>query len=369
MGIKLAFITGARSEYGLAKALLKEMQSDSRIDLKIIVNGMHLLKKYGETIHEILDDGFSIEETIATYTEEGQSKAKEFSNSIAMLSESISRVNPDVALIIGDRLEAYAAALACHFAGVPIVHSGGGHLTRGAVDDTYRFNITNLATVHLTTCVSAYNRLVKVPLVDQNDVYLIGSVGVDAIVNFLKNPVPVYKFIPGLKGRKFALVTYHPVTKVCEPVPLLIKETVEYLTQHGINVLITYPNNDRGSRALIDMISMCRESDGVFVAESLGAQGYYAALNDCCFVVGNSSSGLSEAPYFRKKILNVGARQEGRDKDVGVIDVPADGQSLRLALEKASLDASLDIQCNNLFGDGSSVSRAIKVICERFSAS
>lgn len=364
MALKLAFLTGTRAEYGLAKAFLRALHADPRFELEIIPNGMHLLKKYGTTVNEIRADGFPISVMVETYSEEGGPKAVEFSRTVECMSRVIRGRRLDAVFLIGDRIEAYASALAAHFAGIPIIHSGGGHLTHGAVDNIYRYNISNLADLHFATSRNAYERLCSCPLVDNTSVHFVGSVAVDAIEAFKINPKPASDIKVGLEAGQYALMTFHPVTAVSEPIEEIMQAAIDTIISLGLAVLVTYPNNDVGSEAILGVIEANRARAGVFVVPSLGADRYYAAMHDCRFVVGNSSSGLSEAPYFHKPVLNVGVRQDGRDKDAGVLDVLATPDAVGEALVQGFEKNWEPVPCNQLYGTGNSVGKGLEIILE-----
>lgn len=366
MALKLAFLTGARSEYGLAKALLRALQADKRFKLEIIPNGMHLLNKYGSTVNEIYADCFDVGEIVNTYSEEGEAKVVEFCRTVKLMKAALDRRRPDVVLVIGDRIEAYAAALAAHFSSIPIVHSGGGHITLGAVDNIYRYNISNLASLHFATSQGAYKMLCSCPNIDSSSVHFIGSVAVDEIMSFKSRPKSISKYVTALKARQFALMTFHSTTAKDEPIPSVMQTAINVILRRGISILLTYPNNDTGSDQILDVIEANRTRSGVFIMASLGAYGYYAALNDCLFVIGNSSSALSEAPYFNIQVINVGSRQEGREMDIGVINVDAKPDAIKSALEKGFSNGWSSVPCNYLYGRGNSSSKACDLIASFF---
>ena len=366
MALKLAFLTGSRSEYGLAKALLRGLQADSRFALEVIPNGLHLLNKFGLTINEIRSDGFYIRESVNTYSETGDPKYLEFSRTLERMSVALEKFPPDVVFVIGDRIESYASALAAHFIGIPVVHSGGGHITQGAVDNIYRYNISNIASLHFATSRMAYERLSSCPGVNISNAHFIGSVGVDAINYFKRSPIPISEFVPALRGANFVLMTFHPVTSAVEPISELMQHSIDIILENNNSVLITYPNNDEGCESIFNVIDRNRQRAGVHIVKSLGAKGYYSALSDCRFVIGNSSSGVSEAPYFEKAVLNIGSRQAGRDKDVGVTDVEPNLEEVRKAIEHGFKDGWPAVMCSNLYGNGHSVDLARDIIFQQF---
>lgn len=352
---KLAFLTGARSDYGPVRGLLKALQEDPRIRFSAIVHSLHLEERYGTTVDEIVNDGVPVEHTVQTLKEHGGLKTREFTHTIEALYKAIRECSPDAALIVGDRLEAYGAALAVHFAGLPIVHGGGGHLTAGAVDNVYRYNITNLAALHLVTSRGAHEQVRRCPLVKTSSVHFTGSPTVDEIMAFQAHPVSVRELVPELPVGRFALMTFHPVTVGTEPTAELMQAAIDYILNHDFDILITYPNNDDGAETIWQVVESSRERPGVHVVGHLGVRGYYAALQECAFVVGNSSSGIIEAPYFHKPVINVGARQEGRDKDVGVYDIEPEEGALLASLERGFGSGWPKVSCHQLYGDGSAV--------------
>jgi UDP-hydrolysing UDP-N-acetyl-D-glucosamine 2-epimerase len=361
--IKVGFLTGARSEYGVAKPLLLEFLADSDISLKIFVSGMHLLEKYGYTVSEIESDGFQVAEKIETYNKSCE-KALQFSNSVGNIFKALQKHDLDIVFIIGDRIEAYSATLAAHFLSIPVAHFGGGTLTEGAVDNYYRYNISNLAALHFTTSKNNYSRLLDCILLNNRDVHFTGSLAVDNILKHISLPTGKSKSQYTPNNAQYAVITFHPVTLKSENIPDLLKVSVEVILRNGCDVIITYPNNDSGSDEIIRVIEQFREYNdpriGIF--KNLGADAYHKAIQGCLFIVGNSSSGVIEAPYFRKIVLNVGDRQKGRDKDKAVYDVAADSVVLGDAIEAGFKTGWNAPVCNEIYGSGGSAKKIVKII-------
>ena len=366
MAISLGFVTGARSDYGLTRKLLSELSNDSDFEVYIYVTGLHLLNKYGYTINEIMGDGHNIKKAISTYTEDGRNKVYEFTTTVDKVYRALSNENLDAVYIVGDRIEAYASALAAHFLGIPIVHYAGGQITKGAVDNIYRYNISNLASIHLTTCKSAFERLRNNYPIESENVYLVGSTAVDAIFEYKKNPQPISEVFPVLKQGNFALMTFQPVTKSEEPIAALMDSSIKKILKYKVKVLVTYPNNDTGSEEIIKIIQRHQKNDNVIVSKSLGAAGYYTTLDNCSFVIGNSSSGIVEAPYFSKPVLNIGTRQEGRDKDVCVNDIEPQGKQVEQAIENGFKKEWPQCSCNHIYGTGNSIKKIKKILVANF---
>ncbi|MCS4049226.1 UDP-N-acetylglucosamine 2-epimerase [Salinibacter ruber] len=368
MELSIAFLTGARSEYSLAKDFLFALESDEDFELAVVPNGMHLLESYGMTVNEIREDGFYIFEEVPTYADGNLTKSEELSRTVRMMRNTLSRLSPDAVFIIGDRIEAYGSALAAHFADIPIIHSGGGHLTPGAVDNIYRYNISNLSDLHFVTSRGAYERLIKCALVESKNVHFVGSVAVDQIKRFKEKPKEVDQFVPGLEENSFALMTFHPVTSADEDITDVMKASIEEILNYDTKVLLTYPNNDKGSGEIMSVIDCFRIKEDVFAEPHLGAEGYYAALDDCLFAIGNSSSGIMEAPYFHKPVIDIGSRQEGRAKDDPIVSIPSTPKQVRSAIKKGFSEGWPEKNCSHLYGKGNSVMKVIKNIKNYFSS-
>lgn len=365
--MKLAFFTGARSEYGIIRKLVLSVIEDNFFDVSIIVSGLHLLKEYGYTVTEIEKDNMPISFKISIYNENKKPDYCDFSSAINKFSTHLNEVQYDAVFVVGDRFEAYAFALAAHFTNTPIIHSGGGTITQGAMDNIYRYNITNLSTYHFATSEGNFKRLLSIPIINKENTYFTGSVAIDSITDFLsKRHNSIEDAIPGIKRDKYVLITFHSVTNSFEPTDLLLKFSVDLIIENGHQVLITFPNNDPGADKIIDVIESFINIPNVFVVKSLGALDYYKAMFDCKFLLGNSSSGIIEAAYFNKFVINVGARQEGREKDANVIDVDPDfiqlEKSIVLLLEKDLYKP----KNNKIYGDGNSILKIIKILKNKF---
>lgn len=366
MKIKIAFFTGARSDYGVTKKLIKRLNDDEIFDVKIFVSGMHLLKKYGNTFEEITNDGFSIHKKINTYQEIAKDKRNEFSETINKVYEIVKNEELDVGYIVGDRIEAYGVALALHFLNIPIIHYAGGQITKGAVDNIYRYNISNLAYLHFATIKTAYQRLINLPTVDPNKVYFTGSTAIDRIKDFLIKPTNINNLIEELTENNYVLMTFHPVTNSNENIALLMEYSIIKLLSLNLKVLITYPNNDVGVEKIIEVINKFSDNNRVIIKKNLGAEGYYSAIYNSKFVIGNSSSGVIEVPYFNKISINVGNRQEGRDTDSNVWNCKTDKTNLDSIFEKGKLIKWKSSRTEGLYGEGNSCEIISNIIRKDF---
>jgi UDP-hydrolysing UDP-N-acetyl-D-glucosamine 2-epimerase len=353
----IGFFTGARSDYGIMKRLIAAVANSQQYDYSLYVSGLHLLKNFGYTVDEIKNDGFDIKAAIQVYQEDTEPGQQEFTTLISKLATLLENEKPDVMFILGDRSEAYAAAIACHFAGVKIIHSGGGTLTKGAVDNIYRYNISNLSDIIFATSKGSYERLFKAPILSEKELIFTGSLAIDAIKKFQVDPKPIVDFVPEIASKAYILMTFHPVTRSGEAIEEAMNDSIKAIIEKGGTVLVTYPNNDPGYPNILEVIEKWSGHEQVVVRKNLGAQGYYAALNACSFVIGNSSSGLMEAPYFNKPVINIGSRQQGREYDENITNVECNSLAIRSVIDLGYEEGWPETKCQQIYGKGHALER------------
>lgn len=367
--IKIGFITGARSEYGIMKGVIRELNSDDAFDVWIVATGMHYQQKYGYTINEIRKDNLAPVIDAPCYVEEERAKEKDFIFLIDILYNVFQKNPFDVVYIIGDRLEAYGAALAAHFLKIPVAHFAGGQLTDGAVDNIYRYNISNIASIHFVTNTFAKQRLLQCPIIDRNKVYHVGSSAIDAIEEYLKQPRNADVIDRRLSRENYALMTFHSETKGAKTkntIPEVMDTAITIIIERGLKLLITYPNNDDGSEDIIGVINKWKDNPNVVVRKSLGSEYYYTAVDNALFVIGNSSSGIIEIPYFQKYTINIGERQAGRKAPASVISLPDDNEQVTDALEKLLDSPICKLQQEYIYGRGDSIKQIHELLLANF---
>ena len=363
--IKIGFITGARSEYGIMKRVIRELVADKAFEVTIVATGMHYLHRYGDTINEIRSDALAPIIDAPCYVEEERDKEKDFVLLIDTLYNVLKEHPFDVVYIIGDRLEAYGAALAAHFQKIPVAHFAGGQLTNGAVDNIYRYNISNLATLHFVTNTFAKQRLLQCPIIDGDNVYHVGSSAIDSIKEYLKHPKEASEIDERLKRGNYALMTFHSETKgvvAKNSIPEVMDIAISTILNGGVKLLITYPNNDDGSEAIIKVIEKWQSNPDVVVRKNLGSEYYYTAVDNALFIIGNSSSGIIEIPYFQKYTVNIGERQAGRNAPASVISLPDDCGQVEVALNKLLDNPICKLQQEYIYGRGDSVEQIHSVL-------
>lgn len=360
--MQIGFLTGARSEYGVMRQLIQRVSADSFFSPVIYATGMHFQQKYGMTINELKADGFAPIVEMPCYTEEQRDKNEDFVALINAITVGLTNNRPDLLYVIGDRLEAYAGALSAHFLNIPLAHFAGGQITKGAVDNIYRYNISNLSTIHFVTNKYAYERLQRVPIIDNNNVHLVGSSAVDNIYKYLQAPRNLTDLDYRLERGTFALMTFHSQTIGDFDVPGAMELSIKTILDAGKKVLITYPNNDNGSDVILEVINNWRSNESVIIVPNLGANNYYSAIYNCLFVIGNSSSGVIEVPYFDKFTINVGQRQSGRNAPKSVINTESDLRLLKTSIEDIILDRISIPKQEYIYGTGNSIDKIIEII-------
>jgi len=314
---KICVVTGSRAEYGLLYWLMKEILDDSALELQLIVTGMHLSPEFGLTWKQIERDGFiidrKVEMLLSSDTPVGISKS--IGLGIIGFADVLECLQPDLLVVLGDRFEIFAACQAAMTHRIPIAHIHGGEITAGAVDDAIRHAITKMSHLHFTATESYRRRVIQ--LGEQPPrVFNVGAPGLDNILRLQLLDKPQLEQAIGFKlGKRNLLVTFHPVTLENATAATQFGNLLKALDSFDDSrIIFTLPNADADGRVIIGMIEQYRQRFPERIASfvSLGALRYLSALKYMDAVVGNSSSGLIEAPAFKIGTINIGDRQKGR---------------------------------------------------------
>lgn len=365
--LTLVVVTGTRADYGLLQPVIALAVKAKRFDVRVVATGMHLSPEFGLTYRQIESDGFTVadkvEMLLSSDTPVGIAKA--IGLGTLGFAECFQRLQPDLLLIPGDRFEMLAAATAALPRRVPIAHLGGGDTTEGAIDEAIRHAITKMAHLHFVTNEAAARRVRQLGE-DPKRIHLVGNPALDQIATLELMDRAAFEEAVGLKLReKNLLVTYHPVTLDDTPSAMAFSEVLSALDALGpeVGLIFTKPNADTHGRVLIGMIDAFVHGHPNAVAHvSMGQRLYYSAMKHVNLVVGNSSSGLLEAPSFKIPTVNVGDRQRGRMRGDSVIDAPAEAALVGEAIRKA---LAMDVSAvKNPYGDGKSAERIVKVLRE-----
>jgi UDP-hydrolysing UDP-N-acetyl-D-glucosamine 2-epimerase len=366
---RIGLFTATRAEYGLLKPVLRALDASSSLEPHLIVSGAHLSAAHGLTRREIEADGRAIaaEVPMPLRSDEPVDIAADMAAVVAGAAEAYRRLALDAVLLLGDRTEALAAAVAAVPLALPIVHLEGGHVTTGAIDDSIRHAITKLAALHFTAAGPYRRRLLQLGEAPER-VFAVGSTAIDnlrALQRWSRDDLAADIGLDLSPG--FILATFHPETLSALSAEAQADAFLAGLTDVGDRrIVFTMPNADAGSttiRKAIQAFVSARPREAI-ACESLGAERYLSAVALAEAVVGNSSSGVIEAPALRTPSVNIGDRQGGRLRPPGVIDCPADAAAIRAALARA-LEPGFRAALRDApppFGDGHAAERIVAVL-------
>ena len=337
---KVCVITGTRAEYGLLKPLMTGIENEADMELQLVVTGMHLSPEFGLTYKEIEQDGFSIAECnemlLSSDTPCGITK----STGLGMIgfAEIFTRIRPDMVVVLGDRYEVLAAAVAALIHRIPIAHICGGELTQGAVDDAIRHSVTKMSTLHFTSTEEYRNRVIQLGE-EPERVFWVGAPGIENIkTQKLLEREELAESIGFPLDGPYVVVTFHPVTLEKNTAERQIENLLTALTYFNeYRIIFTKANSDTDGRIINKRIDeyVCQNRSRALAVTSLGMVRYLSALRYCEMVIGNSSSGILEAPSFKIPTVNIGDRQLGRVRAKSVIDCENDVDSIITAIEQA----------------------------------
>ena len=364
---QIAVITGTRAEYGILKPVLEKIQNSSQLNLHLVVTGMHLSPDYGFTVREIEKDGFPIAARVEMLLSSDTTAAmgKSLGIGITGLTQELERIHPDVVMVLGDRIEAFAGALAGLFCGAVVAHIHGGEITQGGMDEYMRHAITKLSHIHFPATPKSLERILAFGE-NPDFVYCAGTPGLDAIHTF---PEYTHQELSDRLGLplpdRFILMVQHPISTHPETAALEITETLTVLEDANIPVLLGYPNADAGSREMIKVIKSFEKKEWLTTFVNVPRDLFCSLLKRCIALVGNSSSGMIDAPAYGVPVINIGERQQGRERGCNVIDVLPQRESIREALVKVLTDTDFIDQAQNTdnpYGDGHASARICKTL-------
>jgi UDP-N-acetylglucosamine 2-epimerase (non-hydrolysing)/GDP/UDP-N,N'-diacetylbacillosamine 2-epimerase (hydrolysing) len=360
-------ITGTRADYGLMRPIYQALSSSASIRLELAVTGMHLAAPFAASLQEIERDDYCprhIVDDAASPSGSRLAMARRLGTWTSRLAELMASLSPDVVLVQGDRGEMLAAAAAAAHLDIAVVHMSGGDVS-GSIDDSIRKAITSFAHVHLTTCAQSSARVIAMGEAPAR-VFEVGEPALDVIRTL--DPVPRAVLARDLRldpDAPFLLATQHPVTNEADRAGAQVRATLEALARKGIQTVFTYPNTDAGYEAIVAVLEAWRGHAFLRVVEHLGSAVYLSLMRHAAAVVGNSSSGILEAPSFRVPAVNIGTRQHARTRACNVIDVGYDANEIEAGIDRALNDAGFRAglqHCTSPYGDGRCAERTLAII-------
>jgi len=349
---KILFLTGTRADFGKMKPLIKAVDENPQFDCTIFITGMHTLSRYGYTIDEVHKSGF---DNTHVYMNQIHGEPMEIvlSNTIQGLSRFMYETHPDLVIVHGDRVEALAGAITGALQKILVAHIEGGEIS-GTVDGIIRHAITRLSHLHFVANNEAGERLVQLGE-DPNSIHEIGSPESDTMLS---------KDLPDLTAVKewyefdyddYAIAIFHPVTTEIEKIKTQAEHFVSALLESNQNYIVIYPNNDTGNEYILDAYKRLESHSRFKIFPSMRFEYYLSMLKNALFVIGNSSSGIREAPVYAVPSINIGNRQNNRFHHKSIINVDYEKNMILEAISRVA--RMKDLKACHYFGDGNSVNR------------
>ena len=369
---KICVVTGTRAEYGLLRWLMDGINKSTKLDLQIIATGMHLSPEFGLTYQEIENDGFKIDKKIEMLLSADTPSSISKSTGLGLIgfADAFYELNPDIVIVLGDRYELLAASLAAMFENIPIAHIHGGETTVGAFDEAIRHSITKMSWWHFVAADEYEKRVIQLGE-NPERVFNVGGLGVDTIKKTNLRSKDELMIKTGIKfGKKNLLITYHPVTLENKTSQQDFKSLLDVLSEiKDIYLIFTMPNADSDGRIIKKMINdfVFNQSERSISFTSMGSLNYLSTLQYADGVVGNSSSGLAEAPTFKIGTINIGDRQKGRLKAESIIDCEPTKKSIKLAIDKLyghKFQKNLH-SVQNLYGNGDAIEKIMSILSNK----
>lgn len=366
---KIFVITGTRAEYGLLRELLFKLQKNDKIDLKLVVTGSHLSNAFGNTQDEIIEDGFDDYIKVPIPMDDDSKEGMAVSAGVAMVkfAELFTSYRPEMIIVLGDRFEIFAVASAAHLIGIPVAHISGGDTTEGAVDDAIRHCLTKMSYLHFPGCEQSRMRIIQMG--EQPDrVFNVGELGVENCLNM--NLMPRQELAGNLKfdgiKRNYSVVTFHSVTMENNTAVTQVYELIKAMDLFDdMSYIITMANADAGGRTINEIwIEEGKKRSNWLVVTSLGVFRYLSAVKYAKLVIGNSSSGIVEAPSMGTPTINIGNRQKGRMMAESVICCEPKERDIASAMRDA-LEPKFQERAKHVkspFGDGFTSNQIVDAI-------
>ena len=346
---KICYLTGTRAEFGLMQKILQEIEADNKLELILLAAGMHLLKEFGETINKVKAEFPQVKIIDATYEDDSRlSMARFVGRALSQLVETLDKTKPDLVLVLGDRGEQLAMALAAAYLNIPLIHLHGGEITT-TVDNKARNSISMLADWHLTASKLARKRLIKMG-VDKKRIKVVGAPGLDQIQD-----------LPVASKKDCLVVLQHPDEKE-EEAAWQMQQTLEAVVEFKLPVKVIYPNADAGGRSMIAEIEKSKQQFPQLITTypNIARLEFLTLLTKSRALIGNSSAGLIEAPTLNLPAVNIGSRQKGREQAKNVINVDYNRKQIIKAISKTLSWRLKNIK--NLYGDGNTAKKVLKFL-------
>lgn len=354
---KILFLTGTRADFSKIKSLISILEKHQGYEVFVFVTGMHLQEEYGYTLLEIERCNFKNVHTFENHTHESTMDLT-LAKTIEGLSSFIKKIEPDLIIVHGDRVETLAGAIVGSLNNILVAHIEGGEIS-GTVDELIRHSVSKLSHVHFVSNEDAAKRLEQMGEV-KSSIYTIGSPDIDIMFSDTLPDLSIAKKYYGISFEDYAIVMFHPVTTEAKEMQQYTADFVAALKEDDHNYVVIFPNNDLGSKFIINAYEKLKENPGFRVFPSLRFEYFLTLLKNCQFIIGNSSAGIREAPYYGIPIINIGTRQQNRAVHADIVNVDYQKASIVEALR--SIDSHKVVHSDIDFGQGNSAQLFLKSI-------
>lgn len=346
---KILFLTGTRADFGKIKSLITILESNRQFEVFVFVTGMHLQKEYGYTLIEIERCNYKNVHAFENHTHETTMDLT-LAKTIEGFSSYCKTIDPDLIVIHGDRVETLAGAIVGSLNNILVSHIEGGELS-GTVDELIRHSVSKLSHIHFVSNNEAAKRLIQMGEMNSS-IFTIGSPDIDIMFSDLLPDIETVKRYYEINFDNYAIVMFHPVTTEAEQMKQYAENFVESLQEFEENFVVIYPNNDLGSQYIIDAYQNIKDNPRFRIFPSLRFEYFLVLLKNAKFVIGNSSAGIREAPYYGIPIINIGTRQQNRTLNADIINVDYAKTSILKALYSIANHQVHPVE--NDFGKGNS---------------
>lgn len=362
---KICVIASSRATYGYKRKIIQILKKDKQVRLSVIVTGMHLERKFGYSLNDLIKDKVPITSKIKMKIKD--SDELNFTKSLSLfmnkISSELNKILPDLVLVTGDRSEMFMACIASVFQNIPVAHIQAGDVS-GHIDGNVRHAITKLSHIHLASCLDSKNRVIKLGE-EKKRIFNVGAPQLDAIRKIKKNKNFIYNYLKIKNRLPIVLVIQHPVLIESHLSGKEILITLDALNEYKFNSIILYPNFDTGSKKIIEKINMYKKNKKFFIFKNLERIIFLNILANVDLLIGNSSAGILEAPSFKIPVINIGNRQRGRMQANNIINCKSSKKeimkSINFSQNNKSFKNSLK-KCKNPYGDGKSSERIVKIL-------
>lgn len=353
---KIAFLTGTRADFGKIKPLLQILQNNNSFEAHIFVTGMHMMHEYGYTLIEVERSGFKNISTFENHTDESTMDLT-LAKTIEGFSAYVKRVKPDLIVVHGDRVEALAGAIVGSLNNILVAHIEGGELS-GTIDELIRHSVSKLSHIHFASNIDAERRLIQMGELKAS-IYTIGSPDVDSMFSDDLPTIDEVKEYYQILFDDYSIVMFHPVTTEASFMEQYANNFVDALLSSDKNYIVIYPNNDLGSKFIINSYKRLKNNNKFKIYPSIRFEYFLTLLKNTDFIIGNSSAGIREAPYYGIPTINIGTRQENRSLHAHILNTDYTAQEIVKAINSNLEKVVIETKG---FGKGNSAQQFLKCI-------